>query len=381
MKLGPSIVRLSLRSLAPLLTLATEQAAAVIPTTQTAPSSVASTASKPPPETLCHELVPEGRARPKVTERFPEKVFSGYAATLEVTIEHEAAETVMPGGNQVQLASKEATALEQQGFILPNPKGPVTMQIERNATASPPNTRVRIPLLVLAKEPENKTMTLPSLPVSVARANGEVFTLCTSPHEITVQDPTSSTPSPMPKANPAPQRQLEEWTALKQGLEVAAIALITGAILAALFLFWRRRPKRLAPPPPPRPPWEVAFEELRELRRGELVTQQRYAEHYDKASDSVRKYLGARFGFDGLESTTKELVTGLRDAHVDIGTMNAVELFLRDADLVKFANRKPTEAECWLVLDHAESFVQTTLPGPEPSTDELNLPAREEQAQ
>jgi hypothetical protein len=381
MKLGPSIVRLGLRSIAPLLAFATQQAAAVIPTPQTTPSPATPSALKPPPETLCHELVPEGHARPKVTEKFPDKVFSGYAATLEVTIEHETAETVMPGGNQVQLASKEATALEQLGFVLPNPKGPVTMQIERNATASPPNTKVRIPLLVLAKEPENKTMTLPSLPVSVARANGEVFTLCTSPHEITVQDPTGSTPSPMPKPNPAPQRQLEEWTTLKQGLEIASIALVAGAILAALFLFWRRRPKRLAPPPPPRPPWEVAFEELRELRRGELVIQQRYAEHYDRASDSVRKYLGARFGFDGLESTTKELVSGLRDAHVDIGTMNAVELFLRDADLVKFANRKPTEAECWLVLDHAESFVQTTLPGPEPLTDESNLPTREEPAQ
>lgn len=55
---------------------------------------------------------------------------------------------------------------------------------------------------------------------------------------------------------------------------------------------------------------------------------------------------------------------GLRNASVDISTTNAVEIFLRDADLVKFANRTPTEAECWLALDHAESFVRATLPTP-----------------
>lgn len=373
MRFGPAIVRRSTILLVPLLLLCVpQQAAAVVPTP---------TAVTPPTTSLCQEQLPEGRAKPKVTEHFPEKVFSGYAASLEVTVEHEAAETVMPGGAQVQLASKDAAALEQQGFILPNPKGPVTMQVERNTAANPPNTKVRIPLLVLAKEPEKKVLTLPSLPISVARANGELFTLCTSPHEITVEDPTSSTPDPKPKPNPAPQRQLEEWTALKQGLEIGSIALVAGAILAALFLLWRRRPKRMPPPPPPRPPWEVAMEELAELRRGELVVAQRFAEHYDRASDSVRKYLGARFGFDGLESTTKELIVGLHDASVDVGTVNAVELFLRDADLVKFANRSPTEAECWLVLDHAERFVQTTLPRPEP-TPEINATStREEQVQ
>jgi hypothetical protein len=277
----------------------------------------------------------------------------------------------MPGGDQLQLDSKDASALEQLGFILPSPKGPSRLEIERNASTSPPHTTVRLPIVSLAKDPQAKSLTLPSLPISVARANGEVFTLCTQPHSITIEDPTSSTPDPMPKPNPPPRRQLEEWTTLKQGLEIATIALIAGALLAALLMWLRRQPKRLPPPPPPRPPWEVAIEELTELRRGDLVSSQRYAEHYDKVSDSVRKYLGARFGFDGLESTTKELIMGLRSAFVDVSTTNAVELFLRDADLVKFANRSPTEAECWLVLDQAEGFVRATLPVPtEPTKEE-----------
>jgi hypothetical protein len=352
-------------------------AAAVLAPTPTPSSQPAPNAGA----ALCQETLPEGRARPKVTEQFPQKVLSGYVATLEVSVEHQAAETVMPGGDQVQLASKEATDLEHLGFILPSPKGPSKMQIDRRTTTAPASTTVRIPLLVLAKDPDIKTLTLPSLPISIARANGEVFTLCTTPHEVTIEDPTSSTPDPKPRPNPAPRRQLEEWTALKQGVEIGSIALVAGAILAALFLLWRRRPKRVAPPPPPRPPWEIAFEEIQDLRRGELVALLRYAEHYDKASDAVRKYLGARYGFDGLESTTKELIFELRRAQVNVGTMNAVELFLRDADLVKFANHAPTEAECWLVLDHAEGFVRSTLPGPDESAESTKQQALEPEAQ
>lgn len=329
-----------------------------------APSAASSAAPTSGAPVLCQESIPSGRERPKLVEEFPDRVSSGFVATLEVTVEHEPKETVMPGGDQIQLDSKEATALEQVGFILPNPKGPSKMQVERDTAASPARTKVRIPILSLAKDPERKALTLPSLPITIARANGEVFTLCTQPHAITIEDPTASTPDPKPKPNPPPRRQLEEWTTLRQAIEIGTIALIAGALLALLFMWWRRRPKRLPPPPPPRPPWEVAMEELQELRQGNLVKTQRYAEHYDKASDAVRKYLGARFGFDGLESTTKELVLGLRAASVDVGTTNAVELFLRDADLVKFANRTPTEAECWLVLDHAEGFVRATLPSP-----------------
>ena len=63
----------------------------------------------------------------------------------------------------------------------------------------------------------------------------------------------------------------------------------------------------MPPPPPPRPPWEVAFEELDAVRHAGLVDEGRYAEHFDRVCDAVRKYLGGRYGFDGLETTTDEM--------------------------------------------------------------------------
>jgi hypothetical protein len=333
-------------------------ALAVVPNSQSsaAPSDSAA------PGRFCVERLPEGRTRPKVTENVPSKIPSGYAVELEVTVEHEAAETVMPGGTEFQLGSDDATALAKEGFVLPSPKGPSKMRIERVTKGTPANTKVTLPLLVLPKEPGRTTLTLPSLPITIARASGEVFTVCTSPHDLTVEDPTASTPDAKPKGNPPGRRQLEEWTAAKQAVQVGLIALVVGALLATLFLLWKRRPKRVPPPPPPRPPWDVAIEELAAIKRDDLVHQLRYAEHYDRVSDTVRKYLGARYGFDGLESTTKEMLNELHQAKLEVGTLSTVELFLHDADLVKFAKRTPTEAECVIVLDQAEGFVRSTLP-------------------
>ena len=330
------------------------------------PQNAALAASSEPSalDRFCTEKLPEGRSRPKLTEVVADRIASGYALNFEVTVEHEAQETVMPGGAEFQLGHDDATALARQGFVFPSPKGPSKMQVAKLTASAPPRTKVTLPLLVLPKEPGRTTLTLPSLPITIARANGEVFTVCTSPHLIAVDDPTANTPDAKPKGNPKGYRQEEEWTALKQGLQIGAIALLAGALLATLFFLWKRRPKRLPPPPPPRPPWEVAMEELQQIRYEDLIQKERFAEHYDRVSDTVRKYLGARYGFDGLETTTKEMLTELKRSRVELQTYATVEVFLRDVDLVKFAKRTPTEAECVLVLDQAEGFVRTTLPAP-----------------
>ena len=79
-------------------------------------------------------------------------------------------------------------------------------------------------------------------------------------------------------------------------------------------LVWRKltQPKPEPPPPPPRPPWDVALEELDEVRHAGLLEVERYGEYFDRMSDALRRYLGARFGFDGLESTTDEILAALK---------------------------------------------------------------------
>jgi hypothetical protein len=106
----------------------------------------------------------------------------------------------------------------------------------------------------------------------------------------------------------------------------------------------------------------VAFEELYDLRHAGLVADARFAEHFDRVSDIVRKYLGARFGFDGLESTTREVLFVLRRLSPALESLDSIESFLRQADLVKFAKTVPSAEDCELALTRAERIISTTLP-------------------
>ena len=87
--------------------------------------------------------------------------------------------------------------------------------------------------VALPIEPGRHTLTLPPLPISVARANNDVVTLCTKSHTIVVEDPTASTPDAQPKPNPPPGVQREEWVALERGLSWGVVGVAVGGALGA----------------------------------------------------------------------------------------------------------------------------------------------------
>ena len=307
----------------------------------------------------CIERVPEGKARPKLKETFPTRGTSGHSATLSVVVEHLKGEEVLPGGFRIA-ESTALEALEQSQLILPDPEGPAAPVITRNPEGT--RTEVKISVVPLPAEPGRHELTLPPLPITVARASGQVVTVCTKPHSIVVEDPIANTPDPKPKPNPAARRQIEEWVLLKQLVYGGLLALLAGLLAAWLFSRWRRRPKPTPPPPPPRPPWELAFEELHDVRHAGFIRAQRYSEHFDRVSDTIRKYLGDRFGYDGLESTTREALAILTEVSPPISVLDQIRAFMRQADLVKFARLTPTEDECEQALSRGEEIVKSTMP-------------------
>jgi hypothetical protein len=331
-------------------------AAVSAPAAPSAAPATSASASEPeePSWPSCAEHVPSGAARPKMQESFPARALSGYASALEVTIEHGKGEKVLPEGFRVQSGSDAARALGEAGFVLPH--------AEAAAGTTNATTKVVIPLLLLPKQPGRNRMTLPPLPIAVARASGELVTVCTRPHDVLVEDPTAQAPEAKPKPNPPARPQLEEWT-LAKNLTYGALGGALLALLAAwLIARYMRRPRPLPPPPPPRPPWEVAFEELFSVRHAGLVAQSRFAEHYDRISDAVRKYLGGRYGFDGLETTTREMSSVLRRVEPGVVELPAILSFLEECDLVKFARLTPSEKDCTDILDLAERIVRVTMP-------------------
>jgi hypothetical protein len=342
-----------------------------------APAASAAAAPPTPSPGTCVEHIPEGKSRPPITEQFPSKGKSGFTSWLVVTLEHGKGESVLPGGFQVQHGGDDAKLIEQSQFLLPDPSSPTTARVSSKERATSGQgsqvvTTVAIPFVPLPRKPGRQELTLPSVPIALSRASGDLITLCTAPHTIAIDDPTANDPQAKPKKNPPGQRQLEEWTLLKQ-LSYGGLAALTAGLLGFLLAhWWSKRARQLPPPPPPRPPWEIAVESLQRIRRETWIADQRYDFHFDQVSDVVRRYLGAMYGFDGLESTTREALAQLQSKLPPGELLEEIKGFFRKADLVKFARLTPTEAECHGVLEQGERFVQRTMPSLHPTEPQVS---------
>ena len=328
----------------------------------------------------CVESVPKGGQKPVVSETFPLRGTSGWAATLAVTVRHGKGEHVLPAGLDLSAAVEARKYLKTAGFTIPDQDGGAAAHLWTEPEVQDRGysvTHLDLPLVILPEKPGRNAMELPPLPVAVQRANGEVATVCTHPHLIAVEDPTANTPQAEPKTNPPPRPQREEWTALKKALLWGSLGLLVGGLLAWIAYRQITKPKPPVPPPPPRPPWEVALERLDEVRHAGLLHVGRHAEYFDRVSDAVRGYLGARFGFDGLESTSDEILVALEKqaggfVRIDVGSdlnapapgipLDEVRQFLAGCDLVKFANLTPSPDQCASALTSGEHIVRSTMP-------------------
>ncbi len=309
----------------------------------------------------CVEHIPEGKQRPVFEESFPARARAGYAAVLRLEIPHGLGETVLPGGFKLELDGSEGKALRTSQFVIPALDGPAAPRITRTEATGGATTVVELSFIPLPKEPGPAELTLPSVPIAIARASGELITICTAPHTVAVDDPTANIPSASVRSNPPPERQLEVWTAAKNVALGALIALPLGALLAFLISRWLRRARPLPPPPPPRPPWELALEALARVRGKGLLERGLTTQHFAEVSLAVREYLGSRFGFDGLESTTREILEQLQREPPPAEILEEIERLLRRADLVKFANLTPEAAECEVAFERAEHIVRRTI--------------------
>jgi hypothetical protein len=340
--------------------------AAVASTSATAASPTATTTAQTadvasPTWSTCKENVPEGKTRPTFEEKFPAQVPGGHAAVLEVTLTHGKGERVLADAFELQRDSDGAKALRQAGFEFPSTSGPGAPRVERTERESDAVTLVKLTVVPLPKEPGPHPSTLPPLPIAVARASGEVITLCTSPHDVMVTDPTASVPNAEPKRHPGGERQRELWVALRNVTYGALLGLALAALIALVVRWYKRRPKVLPPPPPPRPAWELALQALADLRHSDLLSRGQFTSHLERVNHVLRQYLGGRYGFDGLESTTEEVLLALKASSLPTSMFAQTEHMLRDSDLVKFAKLVPTEAQCTMALEDVEGLVRKTM--------------------
>src|SRR5208282_5528045 len=128
----------------------------------------------------CVETAPSGAGRPELVDSFPAHGMSGYASTLHVVVSHGRGETVMPRGLELQRESDAARALRAAGFSLPDQDAGAGATLSSTdadtkggTQAGRRRTTIDLPLVALPTGPGRHTLTLPPLPITIARANGD----------------------------------------------------------------------------------------------------------------------------------------------------------------------------------------------------------------
>jgi hypothetical protein len=133
----------------------------------------------------------------------------------------------------------------------------------------------------------------------------------------------------------------------------AGLVLVLGLIAAgSVYLLLRRRPRgpvAVEPESPPEPaapsPYDLALERLDRLEQDRLPARGNVAVHYETVAQVLRQYLEHAHRVGALERTTSELLWALPPHLTRGGLRDRCHDVLGEADLVKFAEVRPSESQ------------------------------------
>jgi len=149
------------------------------------------------------------------------------------------------------------------------------------------------------------------------------------------------------------------------GTRVLPVLLVLIALLGIaglLWMLWRRKTGRgKRETVRIKPAYEIAYEQLRQLKAMDLPGKGRTKEYYIKLSDIVRHYLEDRFSYRAPEMTTEEFMETIKKATEMLDEhKHLLKDFLSHCDMVKFARYGPTPLEILDSFRSAERLVDQT---------------------
>ncbi len=204
-------------------------------------------------------------------------------------------------------------------------------------------------------------LTLPSLALEDAQGKAIGRT-----NPITVQVESAirpDDPKPTEPAAPLPPVGLR----IPTWVWIASVALFLAIIGLLVYSFqrWRNRVKPLkkiaGSTEPPLPEDAAALIALAALQRKGPIKSGEFKSHYFKVSEILKNYIGARYRFDALESTTHELIGVLEEKKaVSDPIVDQLESLFEKLDLVKFTDHLPLPGEALEVVEEAKVFVTAT---------------------
>lgn len=139
-------------------------------------------------------------------------------------------------------------------------------------------------------------------------------------------------------------------------------------VIALGYLIYRqikKNRKHIKKPETLRPEDEVALDDLAEVERQGYLKRGEFKIYYFRVSEILKFYMGARYRFDALESTTFEMISFLKEKQIlSKSVLDTIEALFSQLDRVKFTDHIPEEAEAIRLLQEAKSLVQTTRKTP-----------------
>ncbi len=220
--------------------------------------------------------------------------------------------------------------------------------------------------------------TLASFPIELSSTDGEGV-LMTRPMTVKVlsslEDDEEKFGAPRP-----PVTMWVEDHSLAWGGGIAGLALLFGLFLLAM----RRRQGEVVVAAPPRPAHEVALARLGELAGDDLMERGEYMVFYVLLSETIREYLGRRYGFKAVEMTTTEILGALERARVkwpNSISREDVADFLLHCDAVKFGGLVPSVEVAEERLRRAFTIVEATRARPIAAQPAATEPAQTEPEQ
>ena len=125
----------------------------------------------------------------------------------------------------------------------------------------------------------------------------------------------------------------------------------------------RNRPKTVAEEiaAPKLPPHQQAMIELKDIRERKLWQQGFHKVYYTEVTDTLRRYISARYGTSVLEKTTSEILDVMREEERgNKEVFNMLKQILNLSDFVKFAKLHPLPDENDISMFNANLFVEKT---------------------
>ncbi|MBR0167012.1 MAG: hypothetical protein IJQ13_09080 [Prevotella sp.] len=106
-------------------------------------------------------------------------------------------------------------------------------------------------------------------------------------------------------------------------------------------------------------PHQKAMKEIEQIKADKMVASENSKEYYTKLTDTLRKYIEERYGFNAMEMTSSEIIEKLTATQDETALSELRHLFLT-ADLVKFAKYSTLINENDQNLVNAIEFINQT---------------------